>query len=164
MASFTHPTFNLGFFVEHILWNYRNIVAASDPASPLLSFPDLQPTLWSVAAHAPSAIFQMLTRPFIWESAPFFYKLMAVENLLLLLLTLLTVVHLVRRRQVPAVPSFLAVLLVFFCVSAVLVTLPTPNLGSLHRYRAPLLPFLFMVVLAWGPVPGWLHQWQKRRS
>ncbi|KAA3439480.1 hypothetical protein [Rufibacter hautae] len=164
MASFAHPTFNLDFFVEHILWNYRNIVAASDSASPLLSFPDLQPTLWSVAAHAPSAVFQMLTRPFLWEPAPLFYKLVGLENLVLGLLILLTIVHLLRQRHLPALPSFLAVLLVFFFISAVLITLPTPNLGSLHRYRAPLLPFFYLLIIAWGPVPGWLDQLRNRKG
>ncbi|WP_181305635.1 hypothetical protein [Rufibacter sp. XAAS-G3-1] len=162
IASFAHPTFNLDFFARHIVWNYKSLIAVSDPANPLLSFPNLQPTLTSVFLHAPSAILQMLFRPFLWEPSPVVYKGMAFENLLLLGLVGLTFVHLLRRREVPALPSFLAVLLVFFCISAVLVTLPTPNLGSLHRYRAPLLPFFLLVVLAWGPVPAWLKGRAKR--
>ncbi|WP_210463643.1 hypothetical protein [Rufibacter roseolus] len=164
IASFAHPTFNLSFFVRHILWNYKNIVAASGHDSLLLSFPHLQPTLWSVVVHAPSAVFQMLTRPFLWEPAPLFYKLAAAENLLLCLLTLLTIVHVVRHRKLPKLPSFLAVLLGFFFISAVLVTLPTPNLGSLHRYRAPLLPFFFLVVVAWGPLAVLLDKVLRRRG
>ncbi|MBC3539936.1 hypothetical protein ACFSC6_04915 [Rufibacter sediminis] len=164
VASFAHPTFNLNFFARHILWNYRNLTAKTDITKPHLEFPDLQPDLFSVLFHAPEAVMQMLFRPYVWEAAPLFYKAVAVENLFLVLLVLITLIYLIRKRKVPALPAFVAVLLVFFCISAVLVTLPTPNLGSLHRYRAPLLPFLFLVVLAWGPVPGWLQRWSKSRG
>jgi hypothetical protein len=162
IASFAHPTFNLDFFAQHIVWNYKNIMALTDKANPLLTFPDLQPSLPSVLENAPSAILQMLFRPFLWEPAPLIYKVIALENLLLLLLVITTVFNQLRIKKVLPLPSFLAVLLVFFCISAVLVTLPTPNLGSLNRYRAPLLPFFVLIVLAWGPVPAWLKNQAKR--
>ncbi|WP_066839604.1 hypothetical protein [Rufibacter ruber] len=163
-ATFAHPTFNLSYFARHVLWNYRNILAASDPSKPHLLFPDLEPAVPSLVQHAPEAVVQMLVRPFVWEGGPIFYRLAGLENLLILALLLLTVVHLLKTKKLPPLPSFLAVLLVFFVISAVLVTLPTPNLGSLHRYRAPLLPFFLMVVLAWGPIPGWFAWLQKRRG
>ncbi|ALI98255.1 hypothetical protein [Rufibacter tibetensis] len=164
VGSFSHPAFDLDFFVNHLLYNYQVLTLRSDPANPLLHFPDLQPTLLSVLLHAPSAVVQMLFRPFIWEPSSLVYKLMAVENLFLFLLVLLTLIYLFRTRKVPALPSFLGVLLVFFFISAVLVTLPTPNLGSLHRYRAPLLPFFFLVVIAWGPIPTWLQMLSKQQN
>ncbi|RNI29688.1 hypothetical protein EFA69_09015 [Rufibacter immobilis] len=154
-ASFAHPTFNLGFFARHILWNYRNILEKTDLSKPHLSFPDLQATLGSVLLHAPEAVGQMLSRPFLWEVGPLSYQAMGLENLLLFLLVLLCLLERIKERKLPPLPSFLAVLLVFFCVAGVLVTLPTPNLGSLHRYRAPLLPFFLTVIIAWGPLPAW---------
>ncbi|WP_205503669.1 hypothetical protein [Rufibacter psychrotolerans] len=163
IASFAHPTFKLDFFVRHILWNYHNLLAITDLSKPHLAFPHLQPTVVSVVLHAPSAVFQMLCRPFIWEPAPLLYKLMAVESLVLVLVVLLCVFQLVKTRRLPQLPSFLAALLVFFIISAVLVTLPTPNLGSLHRYRAPLLPFFLLVVISWGPIPHWIKRLSSRR-
>ncbi|KAA6435583.1 hypothetical protein ACD591_01575 [Rufibacter glacialis] len=164
VASFAHPAFTINFFVEHLVHNYRSLSQMTDPSNPVLSFPHLQPSLGSILWHAPSAILQILFRPFLWEPAPLFYKFMALENLFLQLLTATTVLYLLRRRQLPRLPSCLGVLLVFFFLSAVLVTLPTPNLGSLHRYRAPLLPFFLTVVLAWGPIPVWLDRVVGRRE
>lgn len=158
VASFAHPTFNLSFFVRHIVWNYRNIMAVSDPNKPLLVVYKLQPNLWSVIQNAPSALFQMVFRPFVWEPAPLFYKLAGLENLLIAVLVLLAAVHLVRLKKSPTLPAFLGVLLLFFVIGGVLVSLPTPNFGSLHRYRAPLLPFFLLPILAWGPVPQWLRK------
>lgn len=158
IMSFAHPTFNTSFFARHILWNAKSIITNSDPGKPLIMFPDLQPTLLSVIEHAPEALLQMLFRPYLWETAPVFYKMVAMENLFLLLLMLLSAIHIIRRKEIPALPAFLGILLVFFCISAVLVTLPTPNIGSLHRYRSSLLPFFLLVVLAWGPLPGALRK------
>jgi hypothetical protein len=163
VASFAHPTFNLDFFARHIVWNYTNLLAKSDPTKPLLLLPGLEASLWSVVKHAPEAVFQMLFRPFVWEAAPLFYKMAGIENLLLLLLVAITVLYLLYLRQWPRLPGFLAVLLVFFFIGAVLVSLPTPNLGTLFRYRAPLLPFFLMVVLAWGPWQMWFNGLIRRR-
>ncbi|MFC6997544.1 hypothetical protein [Rufibacter roseus] len=158
VASFAHPTFNLSFFVRHIVWNYRNIMAVSDPEKPLLVVYKLQPSLWSVIQNAPSALLQMVFRPFIWEPAPLFYKLAGIENLLIALLVVVAITNLVRHKKFPSLPAFLGVLLLFFVIGGVLVSLPTPNFGSLHRYRAPLLPFFLLPILAWGPVPQWLRK------
>ncbi|WP_207435476.1 hypothetical protein [Sabulibacter ruber] len=164
IASFAHPTFKLDFFAKHILWNYRNLSAKTDLSNPHLEFPNLEPNLVSILQHAPEAVLQMLVRPLLWEPARFFYKAMALENTALLLTILLTVFQLLKNLKKPVLPSFLAVLLVFFCIAAVLVTLPTPNLGSLHRYRAPLLPFFLLVVISWGPIPHWIKRLSSRRE
>ncbi|WP_192821765.1 hypothetical protein [Rufibacter sp. LB8] len=159
LASFLHPTFTLNFFLKHLLYNYNNLLAISDPAKPILHLAYLEPTLWSVLVNAPQALWQMLFRPFVWEPAPLFYKLAAVENLGLLVLVLAAVIHQAVTRRLPKLPSFVAVLLLFFVLAGVLVALPTPNLGSLFRYRAPLLPFFLLVIIAWGPLPGWWQKW-----
>ncbi len=158
VASFAHPTFTIRFFLEHLVWNFQNILAVSEVNKPLLVTFNLQPTLGSVLINAPSALLQMVYRPFIWEPAPFFYKLAAAENLAFLGLTVLALMHLYRQKRFPKLPGFLTVLLIFFMVAGVLVTLPTPNLGSLVRYRAPLLPFFLTVLLTWGPLPGRLRR------
>ncbi|AKQ46353.1 hypothetical protein TH63_13125 [Rufibacter radiotolerans] len=157
VASFAHPTFNLDFFVQHIVWNYTNLLAKSDPTKPLLLLPGLDANVWSFIRYSPEAVFQMLFRPFVWEPTPLFYKLAGLENLLLLVLVSITIGYLLYQKRWPRLPGFLVVLLVFFFIGAVLVSLPTPNLGTLFRYRAPLLPFFLTVVLAWGPWQKWFN-------
>ncbi|MBC7449305.1 MAG: hypothetical protein H7330_14730, partial [Hymenobacteraceae bacterium] len=53
-----------------------------------------------------------------------------------------------RRGRPLGVPLLAGALLVIVVVVAVMFGLTTPNLGSLHRYRAVLLPFA-LVLLDW---------------
>ena len=54
----------------------------------------------------------------------------------------------VGRSQFHAVQSLLVLALLLYClVLAGLIGLSTPNLGTLHRYRAVLLPWLLWLLL-----------------
>ncbi|QHL88873.1 hypothetical protein GU926_16130 [Nibribacter ruber] len=150
---------DLGF---HVMLNYNHLLAKTSANVPHLYFPDLNASFGSILWHAPQAVGQMLVRPFIWEPAPFFYKLIAVENLILLVLLLLAAMEIIRNKKLLTMPAFWWVLLCFFMVGAALVALPTPNLGSLNRYRAPLLAIFLTVVIYWVPWQRWWPAGFKR--
>ncbi|AMM51501.1 hypothetical protein TH61_10410 [Rufibacter sp. DG15C] len=149
---------DLGF---HVMLNYNKISAKTSSELPQIVFPNLNASFTSILWHAPQAVGQMLVRPFIWEPAPLFYKLIAIENLVILFIILTALVEIIKNTKVKPPPAFWLVLLCFFLAGAVLVALPTPNLGSLNRYRAPLLAIFLTIALAQGPWLRWWHRLTK---
>lgn len=99
-------------------------------------------TFWNAILAAPEAIFNTLFRPLIWETNNILQLVAAVENLLYLLLVIATIFF--HRK-----PERLS--LILFCVSfvillAVIIGWTTPVLGTIVRYKVPLLPF-FAILL-----------------
>jgi hypothetical protein len=134
-------------FVTSQLWqNYTHGVITS-PGRPHIVYESLQPTMGSMLRHAPLATVQTLMRPWLGESWASSYVAAALENLLLCGLLLLAGVAIVRRRAGLLPPAFVLALLLYCLVLAALIGLSTPNLGTLHRYRAVLLPWLLWLLL-----------------
>ena len=76
--------------------------------------------------------------------------LAGLENLLLLGLLLRAAWNVLRGRP-GRLPAGLALALLLYCVVlAGLIGLSTPNLGTLHRYRALMLPWLLWLSLQSG--------------
>lgn len=101
------------------------------------------------AALAPLAFFTALFRPFIFEAhnAPAF-----VNSLETLALLWLLVLGLRRRGLKPTVALIARSPFAMFCVVFVMVFgtavgLGAPNLGSLSRYRVPMMPFYVALIL-----------------
>jgi hypothetical protein len=134
-------------FVTSQLWqNYLHGLATS-LGRPHLIYAGLEPALGSMALHFPLAAFQALARPWLGESAAPLYIVAGIENLLLLGL-LATAFWRVLRGQPGRLPAGLVLALLLYClVLAGLIGLSTPNLGTLHRYRAIMLPWLLWLSL-----------------
>lgn len=114
---------------------------------PHFEYPNLRPTLESVLSYAPLAVANTLTRPFLGESRELRLAAAGAENLVLLALVMMAAVGAVRGRA-GHLPFVLGLGLLIFCiVLAALMGLTTPNLGSLHRYRCDLLPYLLLLLL-----------------
>jgi hypothetical protein len=134
-------------FVTGQLWqNYLHGLTTS-VGRPHLVYPVLVPTLGSMVRHFPLAALQALARPWLGESAAPLYVLAGLENLLLLGLLLRAAWQGARGRlgQLPA--GLVLVLLLYCVVLAGLIGLSTPNLGTLHRYRAIMLPWVLWLSL-----------------
>ncbi|MFC6224333.1 hypothetical protein ACFP2F_13870 [Hymenobacter artigasi] len=114
---------------------------------PHFEYPDLRPTLESVLSYAPQAVANTLTRPYLGETRDLRLAAAGAENLLLLVLLVVAAVGAVRGRA-GRLPFVLGLGLLIFClVLAALMGLTTPNLGSLHRYRSDLMPYLILLLL-----------------
>ncbi|HEX8272056.1 MAG TPA: hypothetical protein VF615_05360 [Longimicrobiaceae bacterium] len=108
------------------------------------------PTWSGLIASAPAALVLSLFRPFPWEAGGALGLFAALENLVLLLLTLRMLGRFRGRpglfRSVLRAPMF-TTCLVFVALYGIAVGASTPNLGSISRYRLPLIPF-FVGMLA----------------
>jgi hypothetical protein len=109
---------------------------------------EIPTTLVGQFAYAPAALLSALFRPFLLEVHNLLMLANALETTLLTLVFLrLAWTRRLRdvRREIMEQP-FLVFCLVFVVTFGIAVGLASSNLGTLSRYRAPLLPF-FIVLL-----------------
>ncbi len=136
----------LSYFSHEVNANYLHGLRTS-PGRPHLAYADWQPTPAGLLRHAPLAAAQVLVRPWPGESAQSLYVGAELENVLLVSL-LATALVAAWRGRAGRLPVALVVVLAAYCLLlAAFIGLSTPNLGTLHRYRAALLPWLLLLLL-----------------
>ncbi len=136
----------LTYFSHEVDANYHHGLLAS-PGRPHVTYPDWDPTPLGLLRHAPRAAEQVLVRPWLGESGLPRYVGAGLENALLVALVALALLAASQGRG-GRLPVVLTVLLLVYCVLlAAFIGLSTPNLGTLHRYRAGLLPWLLLLML-----------------
>ena len=135
--------FELSYFSEQTDLNYQAELRQSRDR-PHLEYANWDPTPAGLLRQAPQAALQTLTRPWLGESARLPYLAAGLENALLLALLGLALARGGRGRWPPA--ALAAFLLLYCLLLAAFIGLNTPNLGTLHRYRAALLPWLLLVL------------------
>ncbi|HEX8350192.1 MAG TPA: hypothetical protein VF598_09525, partial [Hymenobacter sp.] len=158
LAGEVSPAFRFNKFTSQLIRNYSDL-RASSLGRAHIEFDDLAPTGASIAQNAPLAIGYALTRPWPWEYQQPLYIGAGLENMLLVGVLLVACGALVRARG-GRLPFALVLALLFYCfVLAALLGLSTPNLGTLNRYRAALLPFLLLLLFQNAYVARWLNRW-----
>ena len=100
--------------------------------------------------NSPVAIFTTLFRPFIWETKKPLMVFSALESLFLILTTIYL---LIKCRVWKFFYYILRDPYIFFCfifviILGVIIGFTTFNFGTLVRYRLPVLPFYFFMLLA----------------
>lgn len=109
-------------------------------------------TLFGQLAYAPLALLASLFRPSIFEVNNFLMLANALETTFLTLLLLRILVNRnldAVRRQIAEEP-FLVFCCVFVVAFGIAVGLTSTNLGTLSRYRSPILPFFALLLLVLG--------------
>jgi hypothetical protein len=115
-------------------------------------------------AQAPIALVFALFRPTLFEVRNLLILANAVETTLLILLFLRLVVkrNLGNLRRQVAQDPFLVFCIVFVVAFGTAVGLASTNVGTLSRYRAPLLPFFVVLLLVLVKPIGRRHSHQQR--
>ena len=147
--------FRFNKFTNQLIHNYYELLRMSR-GRPHIEYDHLAPTLESILHNAPKAVASTLFRPLPWERSSLAYVAAGLENLLLLSLLGVALVAAGRGRG-GHLPFALVLALLFYCLAlAVLLGLTTPNLGTLNRYRAAMLPFLLLLLLQNDYAARWL--------
>lgn len=148
---------SLRYFSREVAANYQHGLRTSG-GRPHLAYAHWRPTPAGLLRHAPLAAAYTLVRPWPGESARPLYVGASLENALLLALLVLAVVAAGRGRG-GRLPAALVIVLVLYCLLlAAFIGLSTPNLGTLSRYRAGLLPWLLLLLLQNDYVRGFLKK------
>ena len=146
LATEVSVAFRPNKFTNQLALIYGRHLRAS-AGQPHFEYPALRPTLESIAQHAPLAVANAFTRPWLGESTRPSYVLISLENSVLLLLLAGAVVALLRGRGGHLPFAFGLTLLLHCLLLALLLGISTPNFGSLARYRSDLLPFWLLLLL-----------------
>ena len=155
LAPQVSVAFRMNKFTNQVVRVYT-FELAHTAGRPHFEYPNLRPTIESIAAYAPLAVVNALIRPWLGETKQPFYLAAGLENAALLVLSALAAWAAMHGR-IGRLPFGLGLGLGLFClILAFLIGLTTPNLGSLNRYRSELLPFLLLLLLQNGYAAKWL--------
>ncbi|MGI6320003.1 MAG: hypothetical protein ACOXZK_03345 [Bacteroidales bacterium] len=113
--------------------------------------PELEDNIFSLIIHTPLALFNSLTRPFIWEADIWTKMLAALENIALITL-LIVLIYKTNFKEMTKSSSFW--FYIIFAISILVLSgLVTSNMGALVRYKSPALPFIFISFMAFMKKP-----------
>ena len=144
------------FFRYNSIYNFPNILSCKQHdfinmisklpnTGSRINLPLIEPTISSFALNTPKALVNSFFRPHIFEVHSIMAIPSALENLFIVIVMILTIIFF-KKADIKNFPWF------WFCLSFVFILfilcgLTTPVLGALVRYRAPALPFLFIIFL-----------------
>ena len=148
---------SLRYFSREVAATYQHGLDTS-VGRPHVAYSHWQATPASLLRHAPLAAAHTLVRPWPGESAQPLYVGASLENVLLVALVGLAFIA-ACRDQAGRLPAALVIVLALYCLLlAAFIGLSTPNLGTLSRYRAGLLPWLLLLLLQNDYVRGLLKK------
>ena len=152
-VTLVHPNFYLENFLQVLVENYNQFIRISPQGSVI--YYQLEPSWWSVFLNSPLALVSGLFRPFIWEGSNFLQVIVAIENLFIFILFATTFI---RFRSIGQSPHRLLIfsVVVYIVILCVFLSLSTPNLGTLARYKVGFQPFLVFILLANNVVIDWI--------
>jgi hypothetical protein len=144
-VTFLHPNFKAQRVLKVMVQNYEEFHRFSRPEN-LIYFYDLGPTVPRIILNSPKALFAGLFRPLFFDANNFLGFLISIENIFLLTLALIAL-RSFRKLFSSPVSVLLCAIVVYVILLAIFITLSTPNLGTLARYRVGYLPFFVFLVL-----------------
>ncbi len=145
LATFIHPNLNPDNFISALVKNH-DINIRGGKNSLYIYFDNFKPNALSVVKNIPLAFVSGLYRNFVWEATSGFQYIIGIENLLLLVLSFYTIFRLINKKINVRFPLLLTATLVYIILLAVLLSLSSPNFGSLSRYRSGYIPFFFYLL------------------
>lgn len=143
--AFMHPVFHSGRFFELIRISHDAIAQNSSEA--VIHFQPTASNIQFLFQNAPLAWFTGIFRPFVWEAFNTFSLLWAFEKGIFTVLTIIAVFLSCKLKFKSSEKWWGIAILVYTSVLSVVITLATPNFGTLIRYEVAYMPFLWLLVL-----------------
>ena len=144
IISTTQINLQFNYLPEVIKINHDAFVAKSQEGDYIV-FNHLDSNWGSILANSPKAVWSGLFRPFFWDINTGFKLISSIENLVLLVLLLWNLPSL-RWGMNSEDNLWLTAGIIYILALAVFLSLSTPNLGTLTRYKAG-FSFLFTYLI-----------------
>lgn len=157
IVSFFHPNFHAARLLDVVVENNSAYQVLSDPED-LIHFHHLEAAPFSFLKNAPWALFSGLFRPLFWETSALIQVLPGIENTVILLFFLAACL---RYRTFFSSPLLLSAT-VYVVLLCILITLSTPNFGTLSRYRTGYISFFVMMILSNNPLLKYMERSWRR--
>lgn len=110
-------------------------------ADSMSAIPELQPDIIGLFKVLPHALLNAFLKPLPWDSFNPLYLASSLENIFLLVLFVLTIVKL-RKSRPQSDSRFIMFVSFYFCVVLLLLGFSCPVIGSLMRFKSPVLVFV----------------------
>lgn len=147
LATFTHPNLRIDFILHAVVENNLKMASETSEKPNLIEYNELSVEPTSFLKNIPYATFQGLIRPYVWEDGNVFKKFVALENLLIVLMLAYTLFSMFYNNTMNNTYFLEVTSIILFCVvMIVLLSMATPNLGTLARYKVGFLPFLILII------------------
>ncbi|MEI6764794.1 MAG: hypothetical protein WCM76_04075 [Bacteroidota bacterium] len=124
---------------QHDFINLANEVKSGS----IIGMAPLEYSWISLLKNTPQAFFNVLFRPFIFESGSPLFLLAGAENIMIIFIA---VVCLIYANFRPVNKGILSFALIFALFTLALTGLITPVIGAIVRYKVPALPFLIIAL------------------
>lgn len=145
IATLAHPNLNLSNIIGATLTNHDATIAASKPGT----FVDLginsSSSMEQISFAVPKALFAGLFGPFPGQARGILGLFSGLENSLIFVLSLLAIVATVKYKI--KLTNEAIYTLFYTIVLAVLLTIASPNYGTLVRYKVMFLPFYLCLII-----------------
>ncbi|MDD4575548.1 MAG: hypothetical protein PHI36_03875 [Bacteroidales bacterium] len=147
LIAYIKPSYSFVHLIYTKNVDFNNMVNAFHSGSSF-AIPNLESSFSNIMLNTPLAIFNALTRPWIWEADIWTKQLAAIENIVFLLALVYLIYKMDFQKSIRH-PYFWFCLI--FAISLLALSgLVTPNMGALVRYKSPALPFLFIALSMFG--------------
>ncbi|MDF2451024.1 MAG: hypothetical protein K0S26_528 [Bacteroidota bacterium] len=124
--------------------SYFSMRAICAPSGSAISIDRLQYSFFSFARLIPQSFYNVLCRPFFYDSRSVLELMASAENLAFLLFFIFCFVF---RDNLLADRNLLVCCISIVIVSFILIGITTTVMGAIVRYKVPFIPFLLMIPL-----------------
>lgn len=147
LGGYLHPNLEPLRFLDVIINNNKAFVVLSNDSS-LIHFTETSVAWKWLLINSPKALFAGLFMPLSLNSESLFYSIAVVENGLLLILFARGTLTL-KLDALKSNFNLIVASVFYISMLAVFLSLSTPNLGTLSRYKVSYIPvFLVLILLA----------------
>lgn len=159
LIAYIKPSYSFVHLIYTKNVDFINMVNVFQSGS-TFAIPNLESSFSNIMLNTPLAIFNALSRPWVWEADIWTKQLAAIENIVFLLALVYLIYKMDFQKSIRH-PYFWFCLI--FAISLLALSgLVTPNMGALVRYKSPALPFLFVALSMFGR--KWLFIEQRLKS
>lgn len=145
VLAIIHPVFYSGLFFELIQISHDQIAANSSES--LIKFNMQSNAFLFVLMNTPLALFTAFFRPFLGEMFNLFGLFLSIENLVFTLVFIVAVYCLFKLKLSEVEKWWLLAASLYLIGLGIVITLSTPNFGTLARYRVAYMPILWLCCL-----------------
>lgn len=142
-ASWLHPNLRLDYFTAMVKNNALEIISKTGSRALVVFIENPDPTFW-MGINLPWAMVTGIIRPNLGDWGSFLQNLVILENLTI---TILIIGRIRSLHNADLLPPDWFPCLVYVLILAGLLTLSTPNFGTLVRYKVSFMPvFVFLIL------------------
>ncbi|MFN6946325.1 MAG: hypothetical protein ACK4ND_15355, partial [Cytophagaceae bacterium] len=150
LATFSNPYLTLDGIAHSIYNNYLATLESSAYRNVFI-FEGLRPDLASMLRHAPEALIIGLFRPFFTDVQWGLPAIAAIEYFFISILAIGKIAQ-VFISKIKSAKLILLPAITYIVITAVLVSIASPNWGTLYRYKAGFIPFFLILILHDNPL------------